>query len=74
MLWLYESSWPELIHPFSSAIDTKLPAPPEGESVAIMADSKPDWVSWPRGVGKVFDHYPEESLEAWHKRVGLWQE
>ncbi len=28
-LWLYDARWPELIHPFASAIDTPLPVPPE---------------------------------------------
>jgi hypothetical protein len=74
MLWLHDSTYPELIHPFSSAIDSKLPTPPEGETVAIMAGSKPDWVKWPQGVGKVFKEYPEESLEQWHKRNNLWVE
>jgi hypothetical protein len=27
-LWLWDPRWPELIHPFASAIDTDLPAPP----------------------------------------------
>src|SRR5215212_5789408 len=27
-LWLFDPRWPELAHPFASAIDTNLPAPP----------------------------------------------
>ncbi len=28
-LWLFSPQWPELIHPFASAIDTPLPVPPQ---------------------------------------------
>ena len=28
-LWLFDPDWPELLHPFASAIDTPLPVPPE---------------------------------------------
>ena len=31
-LWLYDPHWPDLIHPFASAIDTELPVPPESET------------------------------------------
>src|SRR3546814_9681809 len=27
-LWLYAPEWPDLIHPFASAIDSALPVPP----------------------------------------------
>lgn len=29
MLSIWDPRWPELIHPFASAIDTELPIPPE---------------------------------------------
>lgn len=70
MLWLWDDSWPELIHPFASAIDTDLPAP--DEMVCLLADSKPAWARWPEGEKKVFDGYPEDSLEDWHKKKGLF--
>ena len=28
-LWVWDPRWPDLVHPFASAIDTPLPAPPE---------------------------------------------
>ena len=28
-LWVYDPNWPELVHPFASAVDTPLPKPPE---------------------------------------------
>ena len=71
-LWVWDPRWPELVHPFASAIDTPLPRPPEYWNI-FLAD-KPDWVVVPRGPD---DHdvmdYPTESIEAWHRRLGLWQ-
>jgi hypothetical protein len=70
-LWLYDESWPELVHPFASAIDTPLPKPPS--KVHLMLRYKPDWVV-PQ-VGKkdlCFDEYPKQSIEDWHKSRKLW--
>jgi hypothetical protein len=70
-LWLYDERWPELIHPFASAIDTPLPKPPS--RVHLMLRYKPDRVV-PR-IGKkdqVFDEYPEQSIADWHKSRKLW--
>ncbi|RWP43911.1 MAG: GFA family protein [Mesorhizobium sp.] len=70
-LWLYDPTWPELIHPFASAIDTDLPKPPE--KVHLMLKYKANWVEPVIGKGdKVFDVYPEESIADWHKRTGMW--
>ena len=55
MLWLWDKSWPELIHPFASAIDTELPVP--DEMVCVKGDSKPDWVRWPEGKKSVHEQY-----------------
>ncbi len=72
-LWLYDPRWPEFIHPFASAIDTPLPRPPE--IVHIMLDFKPTWVPVPDGKGHVHHRrYPDESLEAWHRRHHLYDE
>ncbi|MER8970581.1 GFA family protein [Mesorhizobium sp. M0808] len=70
-LWLYDPTWPELVHPFASAIDTDLPKPPE--KVHLMLKYKANWVEPDIGKGdKVFDVYPEESIADWHKRTGMW--
>ena len=72
-LWLYDPQWPELVHPFASAIDSDLPEPPS--RVHLMLKYKANWVV-PR-IGpddRVFDLYPEQSLEEWHKAQGLWVE
>lgn len=70
-LYLWDPRWPELVHPFASAVDTPLPIPPE--RVHILLDSKANWVEAPDGPHEVqFDHYPELSIEDWHKSHGLW--
>ena len=48
-----------------------LPAAPE--RVHIMLDFKAPWVQVPTGPGEVhFARYPDDSLDDWHKRHGLW--
>ena len=70
-LWLFSPEWPELIHPFASAIDTDLPVPPS--SVHMMLRFKPAWVEPQFGEGDArFDLYPLQSLEDWHRAHGLW--
>ena len=69
-LWLWDPRWPELVHPFASAIDTPLPAPPE--RTHMMLGSRAPWVTVCDAPGdQQFDAYPKESLQAWHKRLGL---
>ena len=69
-LWLYDPTWPELVHPFASAVDTPLPTPPE--HTHLMLEFKPRWVDLqvkPRD--KRFRRYPKESIAGWHDRLGL---
>lgn len=69
-LWLYDPEWPELLHPFASAIDTPLPVPPE--TTHIMLEFKAPWVVPEIGArDRQHDRYPEESLADWHERLGL---
>ncbi len=69
-LWLFSPEWPELIHPFASAIDTPLPVPPE--HTHLMLGSKTPWVEVSVRKGDLqFDEYPEESIAQWHERLGL---
>ncbi|EPE31665.1 Mss4-like protein [Glarea lozoyensis ATCC 20868] len=72
MLWLWDKQWPELIHPFASAIDTELPV--VDEMVCVMGNSKPAWVRLPEGKKSVHEVYGEDSIEGWHKKKGLWVE
>ena len=70
-LWLWDPRWPELIHPHASAIDTPLPRPPDVVEAALAY--APGWVDVPRGKGHVHcETWPEESLEGWHRRHGLY--
>ncbi len=70
-LWLYDPQWPELVHHFASAIDTKLPTPPS--RVHLMLKFKAPWVQPDIGRGdRKFQKYPKQSLEEWHRRRGLW--
>ncbi|MFL1386209.1 GFA family protein [Pseudomonas tritici] len=69
-LWLFSPEWPELIHPFASAIDTPLPVPPT--HTHLMLGSKAPWVEVARRKGDLqFEEYPEESIAQWHERHGL---
>lgn len=69
-LWVWDPAWPDLVHPFASAIDTPLPEPPE--QVHMMLGSKANWVRTEIRPGEEHDEeYPAESLEAWHRRHGL---
>jgi hypothetical protein len=69
-LWVYDPGWPELVHPFASAIDTELPIPPE--RTHLMLDSKANWVEpEPKSNDQCFAEYPEESIAQWHKRLNL---
>jgi hypothetical protein len=72
MLWLWDKTWPELIHPFASAIDTDLPVPEE--MVCVKANSKPDWVRWPERKKSVHEDFGENSIEEWHKKHGNFVE
>lgn len=72
-LWLYDPSWPKLIHPFASAIDSDLPVPPARSH--LMLDFKASWVVPQVGEGDLtFGRYPEDSIEDWHRARGLWVE
>ena len=72
-LWAFDPQWPELIHPHASAIDTPLPSAPE--RVHMLLDSRANWVEVPTGAREVHvDRFPDESLEAWHRRQGLLED
>jgi len=69
-LWVWDPRWPELVHPFASAVDTELPVPPE--RTHLMVASKASWVEIHPGPNdRVFGEYPEESIAEWHQRLGL---
>ncbi len=71
-LWVADPRWSELIHPFASAIDTPLPKPPE--RVHILLESAASWVEAPEGGREShFAGFPDESIEDWHRRHGLYE-
>ncbi len=70
-LWLFDKTWPDLVHPHASAIDTPLPVPPS--RVHLMLGSKASWVEPQIGPDDLaFDVYPEQSIADWHRAHGLW--
>lgn len=69
-LWVWDPTWPELVHPHASAIDTPLPIPPD--HVHCLVGSRAPWVDVEGKPGDPrFDHYPDMSLAQWHERKGL---
>lgn len=67
-LWLFDPEWPDLLHPFASAIDTPLPIAPE--HTHLMLDFKAPWVELHKTKkDKFFKRYPKESIAEWHERV-----
>jgi len=72
-LWVFDPRWPELVHPFASAIDTELPA--TLERAHIMTEFAPKWIYIPGGKRNPhFAGYPDQSLEEWHRSRGLYDE
>ena len=70
-LWLYDPTWPDLVHPFASAIDSELPKPPH--RVHLLLKYKASWVEPDiRDGDAAFDLYPELSIADWHKKNGMW--
>jgi len=72
-LWVFDPRWSELVHPFASAIDTPLPEPPE--KVRMMLNYAAPWCEIPSKQNeRRFPEFPDESLEGWHRRHGLYDE
>ncbi|KAI0309750.1 Mss4-like protein [Amylostereum chailletii] len=69
MLWLWDPTWPELVHPFASSVDEPELKVPH-EMTCLMLGSKPAWVPLPEGKKKLFDVYPTTTIESWHKAHG----
>lgn len=70
-LWVSDRDWPDLVHPFASAIDIPLPKPPA--NVHLLLRDKAEWVELQIGAeDEVYDGYPALSIEEWHKHRKLW--
>ncbi|OZG70945.1 alanine acetyltransferase [Hahella sp. CCB-MM4] len=69
-LWVWDPRWPELVHPFASAIDSDLPIPPE--RTHLMLKYKAPWVEpHIESRDRKFEEYPDESIADWHQRLNL---
>ncbi len=69
-LWAWDPTWPELVHPHASAIDSPLPVPPE--NVHCLVGSRAPWVKIEGGPDDPrFENYPNVSLAQWHQSKGL---
>lgn len=72
-LWVADPRWPELVHPFASAIDSPLPTAPR--QVHMMESYRPDWAVQPaRPEDEHFQEYPDVSIHDWHAREGLLED
>lgn len=70
-LWMFDPTWPDLVHPFASAVDTDLPV--AAEKTHLMLRFKASWVEPDIGPNdQRFDEYPVESIEDWHRKRKLW--
>lgn len=71
-LWLWDERWPELLHPFASSIDSKLPEPPV--RTHFMVKHKANWVKLRKSKGDLeYKEYPKESIKEWHQKHNLEQ-
>ena len=68
-LWVHNPTWPNLIHPFASAIDSDLPKAPA--IYAIMTEYAAPWSEIPEEATK-FIRYPDCGIEDWHKARALY--
>jgi len=70
-LWIYNTQYPDWIYPRATAVDTPLPQAPA--RTHLMLGYKPAWIPVPDGPDdKHFEFYPDEGIEDWHKRQGLY--
>ena len=71
-LYVTDPRWPELVHPFASAIDSSLPEAADRQH--IMLDHKSSWVAVREGPNDAhFAVYPDRSIADWHKDHGLYE-
>jgi hypothetical protein len=71
-LWAFNEKWPKLLHPVATALDTELPTP---VAFRNMFRSKPAWIdAHEHEAEKNFQTYPDESLEAWHRRNDVYED
>ena len=69
MMWNHNSRHGHWVYLFASSVDTPLPTPPEVRHT--MTNYKASWVNIPENDPR-YDQYPDESIEDWHKKRGLF--
>jgi hypothetical protein len=71
-LWIHCHEYAEYVYPFAGAIDTPLPKPPK--KTHLMWGSRASWVddAKPSDTDAVFDEYPSQGIEQWHKANNLY--
>ncbi|KAG0739044.1 hypothetical protein G6F57_005578 [Rhizopus arrhizus] len=73
-LYAYDEQYKDYVYPYASAIDTNLPELKASDRHHIMLSSKANWVPSPPLESKIFDEYPDCSLEDWHKKNNKYVE
>ena len=73
-LWIYNTQYPQWIYPVAASIDTPLPDAPA--RTHLMLGYKAPWIPVPpeSEIDKHFEFYPDEGIEDWHRRRGLYEE
>lgn len=72
-LWIYNPRYADAVYPCAAAIDTELPRAPRRSH--NMLGYKASWVPVPDGPAETRNEfYPEEGIEQWHRRLGLYEE
>lgn len=72
-LYIFNPEYPQWIYPCATSVDTELPAPPAVTN--LMLGYKPSWVAVSDGPeDKHFEFYPDEGIEDWHRRRGLFED
>lgn len=70
-LYIFNPQYPQWVYPCATAIDTELPTPPKVTS--LMLGYKASWVPAADGPeDKRFEFYPDEGIEDWHRRNGVY--
>jgi hypothetical protein len=72
-LYIFNPQYPDWVYPCATAIDTDLPEPPAVTN--LMLGYKASWAPVSDGPDdKHFEFYPDEGIEDWHRRRGLYRD
>jgi hypothetical protein len=73
-LWFVLPQYPNNVYPFAASIDTPLPTPPK--KTHLMWRSRASWVDdvEPSETCALFDQFPDQDIEKWHRANNLYVE